>query len=168
MERPQLSLGHAARLEQVLVRPLSPMLNDPSAKLTFPSRPSRTSPSPCTLSSACSFTGGYLEVSASFPGSADTMGFWYAALLSPDPCSPNSLSLAADHLRSPSRRPGVWTLGNLGRAGYGGASESISALLEPQLTPPWLPSLSSTGSVDGVWPYSCVPSPCTCSSRLRL
>ncbi|GAA5896001.1 hypothetical protein JCM8208_007502 [Rhodotorula glutinis] len=47
------------------------------------------------------FTGGYLEVSASFPGNADTMGFW----------------------------PGVWTLGNLGRAGYG-------------------------GSVDGVWPYS--------------
>ncbi|GAA5845505.1 hypothetical protein JCM9279_003056 [Rhodotorula babjevae] len=47
------------------------------------------------------FTGGYLEVSASFPGSADTMGLW----------------------------PGVWTLGNLGRAGYG-------------------------GSVDGIWPYS--------------
>ncbi|GAA5821408.1 hypothetical protein JCM3770_003509 [Rhodotorula araucariae] len=47
------------------------------------------------------FTGGYIEVSASFPGSAETMGFW----------------------------PGVWTLGNLGRAGYG-------------------------GSVDGVWPYT--------------
>ncbi|KPV74637.1 glycoside hydrolase family 16 protein [Rhodotorula graminis WP1] len=47
------------------------------------------------------FTGGYLEISASFPGNAETMGFW----------------------------PGVWTLGNLGRAGYG-------------------------GSVDGVWPYS--------------
>ncbi|BGP48265.1 hypothetical protein JCM10450v2_004137 [Rhodotorula kratochvilovae] len=47
------------------------------------------------------FTGGYIEVSASFPGNADTMGFW----------------------------PGVWTLGNLGRAGYG-------------------------ASVDGVWPYT--------------
>lgn len=81
-----------------------------------------------------------MEVRLSLPGEPDTQGLW----------------------------PGVWTLGNLGRAGYGGASESISALLEPQLTPPWLPSLSSTGSVDGVWPYSCVPSPCTCSSRLRL
>ncbi|GAA5996533.1 uncharacterized protein JCM10292_003034 [Rhodotorula paludigena] len=47
------------------------------------------------------FTGGLIEVSASFPGNSRAMGAW----------------------------PGVWTLGNLGRAGYG-------------------------ASVDGTWPYS--------------
>ncbi|GAA5825917.1 hypothetical protein JCM5353_004553 [Sporobolomyces roseus] len=47
------------------------------------------------------FQGGIIEVSMSSPGSPDVMGFW----------------------------PGVWTLGNLGRPGYGGTN-------------------------DGVWPYS--------------
>ncbi|GAA5838851.1 hypothetical protein JCM3766R1_004228 [Sporobolomyces carnicolor] len=47
------------------------------------------------------FQGGIVEVSMSSPGDANTMGFW----------------------------PGVWTLGNLGRAGYGASN-------------------------DGVWPYS--------------
>ncbi|GAA5993049.1 hypothetical protein JCM10908_003078 [Rhodotorula pacifica] len=47
------------------------------------------------------FTGGYIEISASFPGKANVPGFW----------------------------PGAWTLGNLGRAGYG-------------------------ATTDGTWPYS--------------
>ncbi|GAA5887531.1 hypothetical protein JCM16303_004234 [Sporobolomyces ruberrimus] len=47
------------------------------------------------------FTGGYLEVNLSLPGEPTAQGFW----------------------------PGVWTMGNLGRAGYGGSN-------------------------DGVWPYS--------------
>ncbi|GAA5974252.1 hypothetical protein JCM11641_003355 [Rhodosporidiobolus odoratus] len=47
------------------------------------------------------FTGGYIEVNLSLPGKPTAQGYW----------------------------PGVWTMGNLGRAGYG-------------------------SSVDGVWPYS--------------
>ncbi|GAA5887428.1 hypothetical protein JCM6882_002525 [Rhodosporidiobolus microsporus] len=47
------------------------------------------------------FTGGYIEVNLSLPGEPTAQGFW----------------------------PGVWTFGNLGRAGFG-------------------------GSVDGMWPYS--------------
>ncbi|GAA5943225.1 uncharacterized protein JCM15063_005298 [Sporobolomyces koalae] len=47
------------------------------------------------------FTGGYLEVNLSLPGTPTAQGYW----------------------------PGVWTMGNLGRAGYGGSN-------------------------DGVWPYS--------------
>lgn len=47
------------------------------------------------------FTGGYLEVNVSLPGTSDVYGLW----------------------------PAVWTLGNLGRAGYG-------------------------GSLEGLWPYS--------------
>lgn len=47
------------------------------------------------------FSGGYLEVSLSLPGRSDVWGAW----------------------------PAVWTLGNLGRAGYG-------------------------GTLDGMWPYS--------------
>ncbi|GAA6029982.1 hypothetical protein JCM8097_009200 [Rhodosporidiobolus ruineniae] len=47
------------------------------------------------------FTGGYLEVMISLPGEPDAQGYW----------------------------PGIWTMGNLGRPGYGGSN-------------------------DGVWPYS--------------
>ncbi|WVQ81378.1 hypothetical protein IAT38_003502 [Cryptococcus sp. DSM 104549] len=47
------------------------------------------------------FTGGYIEVAVSLPGRSDVPGLW----------------------------PAVWTMGNLGRAGYG-------------------------GSLDGMWPYS--------------
>ncbi|GAA5954848.1 hypothetical protein JCM3765_007791 [Sporobolomyces pararoseus] len=47
------------------------------------------------------FTGGYMEVNLSLPGTPTAQGFW----------------------------PGVWTMGNLGRAGYGASN-------------------------DGVWPYS--------------
>ncbi|KAI5480774.1 glycoside hydrolase family 16 protein [Pseudohyphozyma bogoriensis] len=47
------------------------------------------------------FTGGYIEISMSMPGTPHAQGFW----------------------------PGAWTMGNLGRAGYGGTN-------------------------DGMWPYS--------------
>ncbi|EJD00930.1 beta-glucan synthesis-associated [Fomitiporia mediterranea MF3/22] len=47
------------------------------------------------------FTGGYIEVNVSLPGVTDVTGFW----------------------------PSIWTMGNLGRAGYG-------------------------ATVDGTWPYS--------------
>ncbi|GAA5962832.1 hypothetical protein JCM3765_001538 [Sporobolomyces pararoseus] len=47
------------------------------------------------------FTGGYIEVNLSLPGTPTAQGYW----------------------------PGVWTMGNLGRPGYG-------------------------ASVDGMWPYS--------------
>ncbi|GAA5936830.1 hypothetical protein JCM3775_002719 [Rhodotorula graminis] len=43
------------------------------------------------------FTGGYMEVRLSLPGEPDTQGLW----------------------------PGVWTLGNLGRAGYGGTTQGV-------------------------------------------
>ncbi|BGP16403.1 hypothetical protein JCM10213v2_004405 [Rhodosporidiobolus nylandii] len=43
------------------------------------------------------FTGGRIVVSCSFPGSSTTMGFW----------------------------PGVWTMGNLGRAGYGASNHGM-------------------------------------------
>ncbi|ORY89409.1 family 16 glycoside hydrolase, partial [Leucosporidium creatinivorum] len=43
------------------------------------------------------FTGGYIEVSMSMPGTSKAMGFW----------------------------PGAWTLGNLGRAGYGGTNHGV-------------------------------------------
>ena len=47
------------------------------------------------------FTGGYIEASVSLPGRSNVYGLW----------------------------PAVWTMGNLGRAGYG-------------------------GSLDGMWPYT--------------
>lgn len=47
------------------------------------------------------FTGGYVEASVSLPGKNNVYGLW----------------------------PAIWSLGNLGRAGYG-------------------------GTLDGVWPYS--------------
>ncbi|KAF8234028.1 glycoside hydrolase family 16 protein [Tricholoma matsutake] len=47
------------------------------------------------------FTGGYIETSATLPGASNVLGLW----------------------------PAVWTMGNLGRAGYG-------------------------ASLDGMWPYS--------------
>jgi beta-glucanase (GH16 family) len=43
----------------------------------------------------CFNKNAIFEVSASFPGTSDVGGFW----------------------------PGVWTMGNLGRAGYGGSTE---------------------------------------------
>ncbi|KAJ7366627.1 glycoside hydrolase family 16 protein [Mycena albidolilacea] len=43
------------------------------------------------------FTTGYIEVKVSFPGTPNTPGFW----------------------------PGAWTMGNLGRAGYGATTEGM-------------------------------------------
>ncbi|KIM28936.1 glycoside hydrolase family 16 protein [Serendipita vermifera MAFF 305830] len=43
------------------------------------------------------FTGGYIETAVSLPGTPDAPGFW----------------------------PGVWTMGNLGRAGYGATTEGM-------------------------------------------
>ncbi|GAA5974160.1 hypothetical protein JCM11641_003473 [Rhodosporidiobolus odoratus] len=43
------------------------------------------------------FTGGYLEVNVSLPGEPTAQGFW----------------------------PGIWTMGNLGRAGYGASNEGV-------------------------------------------
>ena len=43
------------------------------------------------------FTGGYVEVSVSLPGVNDVVGLW----------------------------PAVWTMGNLGRAGYGASLEGL-------------------------------------------
>ena len=43
------------------------------------------------------FTTGYIEVRVSLPGSGTTPGLW----------------------------PGVWTMGNLGRAGFGATTEGV-------------------------------------------
>lgn len=43
------------------------------------------------------FTGGYIEVAVNLPGSPHVAGFW----------------------------PGAWTMGNLGRAGYGATNEGV-------------------------------------------
>ena len=43
------------------------------------------------------FTGGYIEASVQLPGTNNVMGFW----------------------------PAVWTMGNLGRAGYGATLEGM-------------------------------------------
>jgi len=60
------------------------------------------------LTRARSFTGGYMEVRLSLPGEPDTQGLW----------------------------PGVWTLGNLGRAGTLTSSRSLPPPLDDgSLTP---------------------------------
>ncbi|ORY00645.1 concanavalin A-like lectin/glucanase [Basidiobolus meristosporus CBS 931.73] len=43
------------------------------------------------------FTGGYIEINVSLPGAGDVSGLW----------------------------PGLWTMGNLGRAGYGATTEGV-------------------------------------------
>ncbi|GAA6016344.1 hypothetical protein JCM11491_006825 [Sporobolomyces phaffii] len=58
------------------------------------------------------FTGGYIEVNISLPGSNDIGGFW----------------------------PGAWTMGNLGRAGYGATTHG---------TWPYSYSTCDTGTLDG-------------------
>ena len=47
------------------------------------------------------FTGGYIETSVSLPGVNNIVGFW----------------------------PALWTMGNLGRAGYGASLEGMVCLL---------------------------------------
>lgn len=68
------------------------------------------------------FTTGYIEVNLSLPGSPEAPGFW----------------------------PGVWTMGNLGRAGYGATTDGS-----------WLLSICSMSCIlmlclTGTWPYSYV------------
>ncbi|KAF9239885.1 glycoside hydrolase family 16 protein [Melanogaster broomeanus] len=90
------------------------------------------------------FTTGYIEVSVSMPGSPTVPGFW----------------------------PGVWTMGNLGRAGYGGSTDgtwpysydSCDLGTLPSQTNNGVPAAAATGGLGG--PLSCQPgqrlSACTC------
>ncbi|KAG8218548.1 glycoside hydrolase family 16 protein [Butyriboletus roseoflavus] len=64
------------------------------------------------------FTGGYIETSVSLPGVNNIVGFW----------------------------PAIWTLGNLGRAGYGASLEGM--VRYHRLRPPVLCSISAQ------WPYT--------------
>ncbi|KAG1715715.1 hypothetical protein ID866_1431 [Astraeus odoratus] len=91
------------------------------------------------------FTTGYIEVSMSMPGSPSAPGLW----------------------------PGAWTMGNLGRAGYGGTTEGtwpfsytacdVGTL--PNQTLNGVPAAAATGSPEGD-PLSYQPgqrlSACTC------
>ncbi|ESK95791.1 glycoside hydrolase family 16 protein [Moniliophthora roreri MCA 2997] len=93
------------------------------------------------------FTTGYIEVSISMPGSPKAPGFW----------------------------PGAWTMGNLGRAGYGATTEGMwpysydtcdIGTFPNQTDPNGNPTSSATGgNEDG--PLSFLPgqrlSACTCS-----
>ncbi|TFK73610.1 glycoside hydrolase family 16 protein [Pluteus cervinus] len=92
------------------------------------------------------FNTGYVEVSVSMPGSPSAPGLW----------------------------PGVWSLGNLGRAGYGSTTEGMwpysydscdPGTFPNQTTPDGIPPEALTGSTDG-GPLSYLPgqrlSACTC------
>lgn len=62
------------------------------------------------------FTGGYIEVSVSLPGTPQISGFW--------PGEYGYESQTYD-LRLISMLAGVWTMGNLGRPGYGATTEGV-------------------------------------------
>ncbi|KAF9257516.1 glycoside hydrolase family 16 protein [Marasmius fiardii PR-910] len=92
------------------------------------------------------FTNGYIEVSVSLPGSSKAPGFW----------------------------PGAWTMGNLGRAGYGATTEGMwpysydtcdLGTYPNQTDPNGNPREAATGGNDG-GPLSFLPgqrlSACTC------
>lgn len=64
------------------------------------------------------FTGGYIEVSVSLPGSPQIAGFWPGAHL-------QLVSRGRDLLTLDPVLPGVWTMGNLARAGYGATTEGV-------------------------------------------
>ncbi|KAG9315728.1 glycoside hydrolase family 16 protein [Chiua virens] len=93
------------------------------------------------------FTTGYLEVSLSLPGSSQGPGFW----------------------------PGAWTMGNLGRPGYGGTTEgtwpysydSCDVGTLPNQTLDGTPAAAATGGDGG--PISYQPgqklSSCTCPGQ---
>ncbi|KIY71730.1 glycoside hydrolase family 16 protein [Cylindrobasidium torrendii FP15055 ss-10] len=93
------------------------------------------------------FTTGYVEVSVSFPGAHDTAGFW----------------------------PGVWTMGNLGRAGYGASTQGMwpysydtcdVGTFPNQMTADNEPANAANGNSNGDGPVSELPgqrtSACTC------
>ncbi|KDQ62548.1 glycoside hydrolase family 16 protein [Jaapia argillacea MUCL 33604] len=92
------------------------------------------------------FTTGYIEVSVSMPGSPQAPGLW----------------------------PGVWTMGNLGRAGYGATTEGMwpysyascdLGTFPNQTNKDGTPTAAATGAPDG-GPLSYLPgqrlSACTC------
>ncbi|KAG0704274.1 glycoside hydrolase family 16 protein [Suillus ampliporus] len=91
------------------------------------------------------FTTGYIEVNVSMPGSPQAPGFW----------------------------PGAWTMGNLGRAGYGGTTQgtwpysydSCDVGILPNQTQSGVPAAAVTGASGG-GPLSYQPgqrlSSCTC------
>ncbi|EIN12547.1 glycoside hydrolase family 16 protein [Punctularia strigosozonata HHB-11173 SS5] len=92
------------------------------------------------------FTTGYIEVSVSMPGSPQAPGLW----------------------------PAVWTMGNLGRAGYGATTEGMwpysydtcdLGTFPNQTTKDGTPNAAATGGSDG-GPISFLPgqrlSACTC------
>jgi beta-glucanase (GH16 family) len=94
------------------------------------------------------FTTGYLEVSLSLPGTSQSPGFW----------------------------PGAWTMGNLGRPGFGGTTEgtwpysydSCDLGTLPNQTYDGTPAAAATGGYDG-GPLSYQPgqrlSSCTCPDQ---
>ncbi|QRV77885.1 glycoside hydrolase family 16 protein [Ceratobasidium sp. AG-Ba] len=98
------------------------------------------------------FTGGYIEANVSLPGSSKTYGLW----------------------------PAVWTMGNLGRAGYGASLEGtwpytydscdVGTLANQTDPRTGLPEAAHVGGVDSVkGEMSYLPgqrlSACTCSSE---
>lgn len=62
------------------------------------------------------FTGGYIEVSVSLPGTPQVSGFW------PGECGYEGQTY---DLRLILLLAGVWTMGNLGRPGYGATTEGV-------------------------------------------
>lgn len=94
------------------------------------------------------FTGGYIETAISLPGTPDAPGFW----------------------------PGAWTMGNLGRAGYGATTEGMwpysydscdVGTFPNQTDKDGNPPLAATGNYMHDGPISWLPgqrlSACTCS-----
>lgn len=59
------------------------------------------------------FTGGYIEAGVNLPGRPDVVGFWRKVASIRHANTLLTLRLSA----------GVWTMGNLGRAGYGSTNE---------------------------------------------
>lgn len=62
------------------------------------------------------FTGGFIEVSVSLPGSPQISGFWPG-----EPTSRHDPTFVAELLH----HIGVWTMGNLARAGYGATTQGV-------------------------------------------